>query len=913
MPRVPLLLLRLLVLLVFLPLQLAHASVTAGTIKGTTIDDGGLPIPGVAVTITSSNMMGAKNQETDAEGRFFFQELPPGTYNLTATKAGFAKISKPNLIVDIGRNTIVTVEMPLSEGSLEITVENERPSIDTESTSKSTVLSKDFLSRIPTGRSYQGAVQMAAGVTGGSNPNVGGAASNENTYMLDGVNITDPVTGTFSLNFNFNAIEQIEVLTSAFDPEYGVNLGGVINIVTDSGGNNLEFSTAAYYTNGNWSPKLDARYASDGSQLGPTDFDSNFQILQVYAKISGPIIRDKMWFVVSYTNERSLITAAGISLPRDYEGHYVYGKLTWQPSSAHKFTLLAQTNPTTIDNINQSDIYVQPDAQPRQAQGGVFSSFQWQWFPTATASLDSKNSVQKQYLQISEVPCTHDLSLGYNTCESDEVENTIDYSTPGRLGLYNAYDRDNFYYFTFDNRWRASTVNKFSLLQVDFLGTHDFKVGVEADLTVHDYLFSYAGNMYYVDANEQPYNPDTLKNYYWVESSGPHSFTQTSYHVGGFVQDAWKPISNLTIRYGVRYDRALIHNDVGETVVNVGLFGPRLGVAWDPWGNNKTKFIGSVGRFNDTGNLGATSLVNRTGQGFKVFGGELLNSYTNASADAYQYTAIENTDTYVDNLIAPHSDDLVVGAEREIIQDLVARLYFQAKFTENLLEDDETNLLWDEDGYNILGSSDGTAAAQYRLRSPSIARRTYYQTELGLQRNLSDRWQLQGSYTYTTSRGTTLGQVSSFLDVAPQNKYYLNGLLATDVTHDVALGASWDIPDDPWTTTVGATLFFESGTPQTRYYANGYSNGSGAILKDTVGTYTTEESFWSLSVKASQAIPVRKGKMKADAEISNITNNRSGSSSSAGGASAYVSGDDRWIISARQSPMRISLGVAYEF
>jgi hypothetical protein len=67
--------------------------------------------------------------------------------------------------------------------------------------------------------------------------NVAGASSNENTYMMDGINITDPVTGTFSLNFNFDAIEQLQVLTSAYDPEYGQNLGGAINIVTDSGGN----------------------------------------------------------------------------------------------------------------------------------------------------------------------------------------------------------------------------------------------------------------------------------------------------------------------------------------------------------------------------------------------------------------------------------------------------------------------------------------------------------------------------------------------------------------------------------------------------------------------------------------------------------------------------------------------------
>lgn len=911
MLRVPLFLLRLLVLLALIPAQLALASVTTGTLKGTTIDDGGLPIPGVLVTIRSENMMGPRQQETDAEGRFLFAELPPGTYNLSAEKAGFSKVTKTGIDVLIGRTATVTVSMPLQSAGEEIIVEETRPNIDTESTNRGSVLSKDFLQRIPSGRSYQGAVQMAAGVTGGSNPNVGGAASNENTYLLDGVNITDPVTGTFSLNFNFNAIEQVEVLTSAFDPEYGVNLGGIINIVTESGGNTLEFQTAGYYTNGNWSPKLDARYSADGYQLAPTDFDSQFETYQIYAKISGPLIRDKMWFVTSYAHERSRIAATGIDLPRDYEGHYVYSKLTWQPTSAHRFTFLAQTNPTTIDNQNQSDVFVEPESQYRQAQGGWFGSAQWQWFPTATASFDSKNSVQKSFIEISQVPCTHDEGLRYNPCAADELENTIDYVTPGRLGSYNAYDRDNFYFFMFDDRWRVSTDNKFSLLQVDFLGTHDLKAGLAFDYAFRDYLASYTGDMYYVDLNLTPYDPNTLNNYYWIEVSGPRQFVQSSRHFGAFIQDAWKPISNLTVRYGVRYDYSEIYNDIGEQVINVGLFGPRLGISWDPWGNGKTKFVGSVGRFNDTANLGATSLVNRTGQGSKLFLGEVFDGWSNLSSDNYSYSPAENTDTYLENLIAPHSDDFNLGAERELVQDLVASLYFQAKFTQNLFEDDEINLIWDEDGYNTLGSSNGSDDVIYRLRSPSIAQRTYYQTVFGLARRFADRWQMQGSYSFTRSRGTTLSQVSGFLDVAPQNEYYLNGILATDVTHDVAMGAVWDIPNDPWTTSLGSTFSFESGTPQTRAYYAGNVNYS--ILYDTIGTYEREENAWSLSMRVEQAIPVRRGKLSAAAELSNVTNNRQGLNTAAGGASAYVSSDNRWIIAYRQSPMRVSVGVEYEF
>ena len=101
-------LMRLLVVLVvaLAPLSVANASVTTGAIKGTTIDEGGLPIPGVLITIRSEKMIGgAQQRTTDSNGRFAFFELPPGTYELTAEKAGFAKIVKPNLLIVIGRNT----------------------------------------------------------------------------------------------------------------------------------------------------------------------------------------------------------------------------------------------------------------------------------------------------------------------------------------------------------------------------------------------------------------------------------------------------------------------------------------------------------------------------------------------------------------------------------------------------------------------------------------------------------------------------------------------------------------------------------------------------------------------------------------------------------------------------------------
>ena len=905
MPRLINLLKLLVMLAVALP-GVALASTTAGTVKGVTVDEGGLPIPAVLITLTSDNLMGQRQTETDANGRFYAAELPPGKYTLTAEKAGFTKKSYPNLEVNVGRNTILTIELPLQTGGEEMVIEETRPTIDTESATRGSVLTKEFLDRIPAGRSYQQAVQMAAGVTGGSNANIAGASSNENTYMLDGVNITDPVTGTFSLNFNYDAIEQIEVLTSAFDPEYGYNLGGSINVITRSGGNTLEVNTGIFYTNGNWAPKQDARYAADGALLAPTDFDSRYESLQAGATVSGPIIRDRVWYVASYQYTRSLISNVGIDLPRDFDGHYVFTKLTAQPSAEHRITVIAQANPTSIDNQLQGDRFVKPDAQMRQAQGGYLTSLQWDWFISPEMFLETKTLLQKTYIEATSVPCTHDGDLGYNPCETTEHENEIDYSTPARLGRYNAFSRGNAPYFVFDDRWRMSIDSKFSLLQVEFGGTHDFKTGFTYAHTLWDYAVGYAGNLYFYDVNAVTYDPDTLSNWYWIETTGPFNTTAKADHLGIFIQDVYKPIDNLTFRFGTRFDKSILRNDLGEKIVDVGLWGPRFSVVWDPWSNGKTKIVGSAGRFNAAGRLAVADFMSQGGTGAKLNLGEYFGEFEGPATNNYFTQANDSNRSLAKNLTSPYSDEFSVGGERELIQDLAMQLYFTGKFTRNLWAADDTNLIWDEDGYNVLGTRTGSSLEQhYRLRSPNIAQRNYFRTDVGLRRNMADRWAVEGNYSLTYSRGTVQGTPSSVLAVSPQVKHYIDSNLFTDVRHDVSAGFSWDIPNDPWTTRLGGVIYYESGNPLSRFYSGGFVEGN-SLLKQTAGTYAREESWWQVNLKVDQAVPVRRGKLFAVAEVYNLFNNRQGDS-------AYVSGQNRWIIAGRQSPIELMLGARYEF
>ena len=208
-----------LLLVLLLPLALLFTSSdamaqTSGTIKGVTLDDGGLAIPGVLVTVSSPALIGgAQQQSSDGQGRFMFIKLPPGIYSVRSEMAGFGTVEYQAIQVLIGKTVPLTVEMTFQEAGGVMVVKDTPPAIDTEQTQRSTVMTKEFLDRVPTGRDYLQAVSAAPGVIGGGNASMAGGAGNENTYMIDGVNITDPVTGTFSLNFNFDAIEQLEVVT----------------------------------------------------------------------------------------------------------------------------------------------------------------------------------------------------------------------------------------------------------------------------------------------------------------------------------------------------------------------------------------------------------------------------------------------------------------------------------------------------------------------------------------------------------------------------------------------------------------------------------------------------------------------------------------------------------------------------
>ena len=248
----------------------ALAVETTGSLKGVVQDSSGTPLPGITVTASSDKLIGGpRTVVTDDEGRFRFPALAVGTYSVKAEHEGF-RTAEATTYVGIGSEVPITFSLQLPTAEETFVITDVRPVVDVEKTESGATYDDEFLSNIPSGRTYQGVTQFVAGVTGGGNPNVHGETLYSNSYLLDGVNITDPVTHTFSTNFNFDAIEAIEVITGGYDAEYGQATGAIVNIVTKSGGNELTVDSSVYYS--------DYNFASGGKKTNGNYFDANANV-----------------------------------------------------------------------------------------------------------------------------------------------------------------------------------------------------------------------------------------------------------------------------------------------------------------------------------------------------------------------------------------------------------------------------------------------------------------------------------------------------------------------------------------------------------------------------------------------------------------------------------------------------------
>jgi hypothetical protein len=302
----------------------AYAQVQSGTIAGTVRDEQGGVLPGATVTLTSADRTASFT--TEADGRFRFLDLPPGTYRLATDLPGFSKTVRESLIVSVGTHLDLTFTMKVASVQETVTVTGESPIVDSKAMGTTTNFTKLELEKIPTSRdpwalmrTVPGAlvdrVNIAGNETGQqSNFQVKATRPADAVWTLDGVNITDMAAiGSSAAYYNYDNFEEIHVSTAGQDirqPTGGVGL----NFVVKRGTNQFHGTARGYLTGEN----LEATNVPDELKaVGVTKdtADHNKQVSDYGFELGGPIVRDKAWVYGAWANQDiRLVRSAGALL-----------------------------------------------------------------------------------------------------------------------------------------------------------------------------------------------------------------------------------------------------------------------------------------------------------------------------------------------------------------------------------------------------------------------------------------------------------------------------------------------------------------------------------------------------------------------------------------------------------------------
>src|SRR5215213_2968176 len=342
---------------------LAQSS-TTGSIEGSVTDPQGGTVPNATVTVSGANLISAQTTTTDDEGRFRVLNLPPGRYTITvAAVAGFGEATKSDVEVNLSRTTSADVQVQIAGTSASVTItDTSGAAVDITNNTTGTNVSTEQFSNFPTQRTVQSLYTIAptvarSGLRDASgrdrDPSVAGASGPENNYILDGVNTTDPAFGGSGANLPFEFVQEVEIKTGAYGPEYGRSTGGIFNVITKSGGNEFHGDIFGYGTTKGLVREV-KNFPFTGSAF------NGFSEADVGGDIGGPIVKDKLWFFGAFNPQKRknyyLTQTFHAPVQNDVTIPFYAGKITWAINPRNTFTASTFGDFTKIDGFLASNI-----------------------------------------------------------------------------------------------------------------------------------------------------------------------------------------------------------------------------------------------------------------------------------------------------------------------------------------------------------------------------------------------------------------------------------------------------------------------------------------------------------------------------------------------------------------------------
>ncbi|MFT4196620.1 MAG: TonB-dependent receptor [Pseudoxanthomonas sp.] len=871
----------------------ALAQSTAGDIAGNAAY-----ASGAQVQIRNLGAGVSRTVALGADGRFRIPALPAGAYEVSLVEGG-STVSTLQVTVVAGQTVQANFDQARNLDTVVVKAPMAINGIDTSSVQSRTTFTAARLNELPVPHDVSSVARLTPGTVQGSGyfgnlNSFGGASVAENSYYVNGMNVTDSFDYLSFSEVPWQAIDQLDVQTGGYGAEYGFSTGGVTSVNIKRGSNEWHGGVSIDSAPDALRAHLDDEYFRNGSIFDPLSRNRNSETTYALWE-GGPLIRDRLFvFALVSLDKQSGSSWAGRSTSNsDYSSMYdervskpyKLVKLDWYPNDRNhlEFTGFDNSSRSSYDYYNvdyDGDSAGKGSYNGRlvSKSGGPTAIFKW------TSNLSDDLTLSAQYGRMytrSEQYTTYpdgstsryDGDINASVAGCPYVEYSSDYTgvqnscaIATELGLSNGYSQRDDYRLDLD--WSV--------------GDHQLKFGYDYNDVNVKSGESYSGGHYYY------YADDTYVYDFVIKTGGKVEVKQNSW----YVQDHWQVTGNLLLSIGLRNDGFKNYNTSGQVFVRQdNIWQPRLGFSWDVEGDGRSRLYGNLGRYAlpISANIAlreASSAYNTyaiyTYTGVSANGTPTGTEYVDSGVFSGQDGTTPNLKSLASKGLKPYTqDEAILGYEHVLASDhdFVDGWMLGIKGTyrkvHNAIDDTcSAQALyaasaaagydvsgWDSQwstpsgiagcwlfnpGYSstITTDVDGNGSLETITMSAGSlgpkARRTYKGITLSAEK-ASDRWYASFSYTWSKSQGNYEGLVNSGtgqsttgvtadFDFA-QIMQGAYGYLSNDHRHSIKLYGGYRISPQ-WQ--LGLDLAVQSGAPISCY-------GGGYGTLDTEYGYS---SFW---------------------------------------------------------------------
>ncbi len=884
---------RLLVFVLLLAFARSLRAADTGTVSGAVFDQNGEPVAEATITVAGSQLPAGRMVQTDANGLYQVQYLAPGEYAVAIEKPGIGSTRRA-VIVEVGKDTQVDAVLGLSVRE-ELTVSAAQPLVDLRSSEVAFNFHDDVLNALPLERTYRGLFQLIPGVADNRStigPAAGGSRQ-DNTYLLDGANITSPAFGYLSTEVNELDIAEVNIKRAGISAEFGRTSGTVVNAVSRSGSNRFAGIGRVDWLSRHFVGAYELPADLTAAGIRPGVFrDALLTSAMVPAiGIGGPVLHDKLFFYGSLRHSRETkwdrFNKVGTPLPDEVRtGPELFGKLTFAPAPSQQLTGSFRRRPNHVENAGIGSDFA-PTIATSTDNSSRIATADWAGFLPRGRTLDLRYLYMQELNE--DVPLTN---LGYlPSFDPANLSAMGQYSDPAQANLTVGGSQ-----FTNIQNYRRHELRGTFTSRFDAgPSSHVLKLGVGYEFG--EEVFNRVANGWGTIVNITQGGVPALRTRYYTVQPPQRGRARTD---SLFVQDEVAISTRATVNAGVLLNRdefsqhvassggcpavalkggAAVYDSRGD-VCDFLRFGfldevqPRVGFTYQLRRGKGDKAYANWGRYyNMDQKSSARSLApRRIFQTQTIFDldGNVLSSGPLAST----------TGKMIDPDIEPiYTDELLVGYATPFGQGYSLDAFFMTRTMKRFIEDvpSRMNGSAPDSGPFVAANLPCTRFAACRLAD---ARRTYRAFTVDLRRRLAGGWMGNLSYTWSRFEGNfdldyslvSVFNTSSFIQDGPgtnvedPNRF---GPLFEDRPHVLKVFTSYAV-----TSRLSAAGFLrvQSGTP----WSARARDWEGAVLNFLEPAGSHRNPVWTnLDLMGSYRLPLDVGAtVSLEARLLNAFNNQ---------------------------------------